>query len=312
MKRLIHATLALSLSISAPAKSQTRTPHPYVEDPQTISISIDEISTGNDTTALKIHAYCPPGNWIRMSRDTYLDADGKRYPLIGSKGIEPGEKLRMGASGDSIFTMYFQALPSTTVKFDLMEGTSNDDFKLKGIHTDRSFDTDRPTYDMSLLPVPKFEKGTFTLTGKIKNYDPTGDVTTVMVYPRCALGRSIKADSNIGQIDTDGTFSLSIEINQNPQPCFINLPGYYGLAYFTPGEEATIEIDAPSDGTTDFTERGAVWSLEAHMATSTNSSPPSMAMTWCGTHLPTTCQEAKNTPMWRPSKTTSCATADIA
>lgn len=102
----------------------------------------------------------------------------------------------------------------------------------------------QPAVDSELLPVPAFERGTATFTGKVMNFDPDGEETMAHVYPRCAMGRSLDDKVGVAPVDSDGTFKVSIELYQTHQPCFVDIPGFYGVVYLSPGENASVVVDA--------------------------------------------------------------------
>jgi hypothetical protein len=84
-------------------------------------------------------AYYHKGGWITISPDTYLQIKGstKRYLFKEAEGIALApEKLNFESTKDyQFFSLYFEALPSGNLVFDMIEhypGTPND-FNCYGI-----------------------------------------------------------------------------------------------------------------------------------------------------------------------------------
>jgi hypothetical protein len=84
-------------------------------------------------------AYYHKGGWITISPDTYLQIQGspERYLFKEAEGIALApEKLNFESTKDyQFFSLYFEALPSGNLVFDMIEnypGTPND-FNYYGI-----------------------------------------------------------------------------------------------------------------------------------------------------------------------------------
>ena len=63
-----------------------------------------------------------PGWWIRVSSDTHLEAEGKRYALLHTEGIIPDKELTMGEDGTATYTLFFEPLPARVKTVDYIEG----------------------------------------------------------------------------------------------------------------------------------------------------------------------------------------------
>ncbi len=93
------------------------------------------VEFGQDTTILTMEVRFRPGFWFILPSDTHLMADGKRYDIIGSEGIDLDSKTVCGQDGIRKFKLYFRPLPSGIGKFDFRE-TDTDDagaFNIMGI-----------------------------------------------------------------------------------------------------------------------------------------------------------------------------------
>lgn len=95
-----------------------------------------------------------------------------------------------------------------------------------------------------LLPTPQWEEGYATITGKTINYDPAEDDNhNAQIYPRSSFGRYIDKKHGTVPVDSSGNYNLNVKLYQTHQPCFIDIPGYYGLMYLSPGENVNITVD---------------------------------------------------------------------
>lgn len=93
------------------------------------------------------------------------------------------------------------------------------------------------------LPVPQWKEGTAVVTGQILNYQPNGDKETPHVYPRSSLGRYADRTHGYSTVDSAGNFRIDVRLYQTHQPCFITVPGYYGLIYVSPGDSISLVVD---------------------------------------------------------------------
>ena len=97
------------------------------------------------------------------------------------------------------------------------------------------------------LPIPRWEEGYATITGKTINYDPTKDDNpNAQIYPRSSFGRYIDKKHGTAPVDSFGNYKLEVKLYQTHQPCFIDIPGYYGLMYLSPGDSVNITVDYAS------------------------------------------------------------------
>lgn len=127
LKSAVMMTALFSASFAMAGKVVDR---PFIGDSNTASIDIDRVELTDTATVLTMHGYYQPHYWIRLVPETTLQADGKSYKLIGSKGMVPGKELWMPESGDSVFTMIFEPLPSKAESFDFIEGDGEGSFRL--------------------------------------------------------------------------------------------------------------------------------------------------------------------------------------
>ncbi|MDE5794864.1 MAG: TlpA family protein disulfide reductase [Muribaculaceae bacterium] len=99
------------------------------------------------------------------------------------------------------------------------------------------------TLDEEILPVPQWKEGSAIITGQIINYQSNDKSEAPHVYPRSSLGRYADRTHGYGTIDSTGNFRIDVHIYQTHQPCFMTVPGYYGLVYVSPGDSITLVVD---------------------------------------------------------------------
>ena len=245
IKEYRHLCLAvlLTATMSATGAKTVKTVNPWVDNTNTAKLFIDAVELTPDSTTVTLHTYSYLGSNINIQPGVKLVHDGKNYPLRSAKGIDLGKRIDIPALGDSIFTLSFEPLPMKTKTFDFVEGDEDNYFKLWGVHTDKSFDSQTPIENLKELPQQKWEKGTAVLKGKIVNYHPSEDNTLVNVYPRSAIGHRIDKNIGVGPVNPDGSFEVELPLFQSYQPCFFTAPGFYGLIYLSPDKESYVTID---------------------------------------------------------------------
>ena len=233
----------MSIVMSVSGAKTVKTVNPWVDNTNTAKLFIDAVELTPDSTTVTLHTYSYLGSNINIQPGVKLVHDGKNYPLRSAKGIDLGKRIDIPALGDSIFTLSFEPLPMKTKTFDFVEGDEDNYFKLWGVHTDKSFDSQTPIENLKELPQQKWEKGTTVLKGNIVNYQPSEDSSQVKVYPRSAIGNRIDKNIGVAHVNADGSFEIELPLFQSYQPCFFTAPGFYGLIYLSPGKESYVTID---------------------------------------------------------------------
>lgn len=107
--------------------------NPLIDAANTRTLDIVKIELSDTATILHVDAYFRPRNWIRIDAGTYLQADGERYAIRGSEGIQLDSLFWMPDSGEASFVLKFGPLPRVTKTFDFIESDCDDCFKLYGV-----------------------------------------------------------------------------------------------------------------------------------------------------------------------------------
>lgn len=173
-KHFKHAGAAIAfaavIAFAGCSQSGPRTVEPMINFANTTSIDIVKAELTDSNTVLHINAHYRPGFWIKIAGDTYLEADGKQYAMIGTDGIEPDSEFWMPESGEADFKLIFEPLPYSTKQFDFIEGKDPRAFKLWDV-------------DITGKPLPEYPDG---LPSELKREPVDGPVPA----PSLEIGRT--------------------------------------------------------------------------------------------------------------------------
>lgn len=128
----LMATTAMCLAASCTQRDKC-VENPLIESTNTMTIDFSKVELSDTATVLYTDAYFRPGWWIKISSESYLLADGKRYALTATEGIEADSLFWMPKSGEASFRLTFEPLPRGTRSFDFIEGDCEECFKLFGV-----------------------------------------------------------------------------------------------------------------------------------------------------------------------------------
>ena len=93
-----------------------------------------ELKKEETTVAIRFqHRSDYPNTYFMFSEETYLLADGVRYPVVSTDGVELGKWRKTEADGKLDMVFHFKPLPVGTKVFDFMEGDGDGAFQVKGI-----------------------------------------------------------------------------------------------------------------------------------------------------------------------------------
>lgn len=132
---------ALMCLILCHAHSQTIWHQPAVKENSQIEgyfsslLNITRVEFDKHETRVYMHVSLRPELWIRFSKDTYLNAEGKSYAVKGCDGLELGKETFLAPDGNADLVFHFEPLPKNIREFDFIEGHETDAFKLLGITT---------------------------------------------------------------------------------------------------------------------------------------------------------------------------------
>ncbi|MBR5688393.1 MAG: hypothetical protein IKX36_10630, partial [Prevotella sp.] len=96
---------------------------------------IQKVEMTKEKTAMYVRMSLLPSYGFRISKDSYLQTNGKQYGIIGSDSIPlGGDYIILDDTGRKDFILYFKPLPLDTKEFDFLEGLAKGDYKVFGIH----------------------------------------------------------------------------------------------------------------------------------------------------------------------------------
>ena len=107
--------------------------NPFIESANTMTLDITKVELNDTATVLHMDAYYRPHYWIKISSESYLLADGKKYALTATQDIEADSLFLMPDSGEASFRLTFEPLPHNTRSFDFIESDCDECFKLFGV-----------------------------------------------------------------------------------------------------------------------------------------------------------------------------------
>lgn len=99
-----------------------------------IDVTRVELKKDETTVAVRLQLRSDyPGFSFQFTKDTYLLADGVRYPVVSADGIEFDKFRQTDADGKLDMVFHFKPLPLDTKVFDFIEGDGERAFQVKGI-----------------------------------------------------------------------------------------------------------------------------------------------------------------------------------
>lgn len=145
MKKFITATLVALLSVvnvwaqkSVVWESPTTESGIYGDGFFNTSIDVTKVELSKAETKVFLHIslrsdYADDDCKFRFAKDTYLEANGEKYPIVSAEGMPLGEFIQTGKDGKLDVVFHFKPLPMKTKKFDLKEGEFNGAYNILGI-----------------------------------------------------------------------------------------------------------------------------------------------------------------------------------
>lgn len=250
----ISGVVAIAGMLSACSPSGPRTIDlPVISLANTSIIDIVKVELTDSNTVLHVNAHYSPGQWIKITSDSYLSADGKNYALTESDGIEPDAEFYMPESGEVDFRLMFEPLPFSTRTFDFIEGNEPGAFRLIGVDISGE---PVPSYPAEFpkelkkepadgpVPDPVFEIGETTVRVHIRPYNAEIFPSMVMYV------NSIDGTQEEYQINLDSIGDGSVTFDQYgiAKASITSSNMGYGRYTLFPGETIDCYIDGRRSG----------------------------------------------------------------
>lgn len=245
MKKMLSLFTMLLYCMAIQAQEKT------VEQPSfsawtSSTLEIQKIALSDTATVFYIDAYYSPNQWIKVVSKTYLQTEGKKYPIRSANGFELDKEVFMPASGTISFQLIFPPLPAEVKEINFIEGHDRGAFCIYGIRLDgkpasSSFAGRQMPKETPVLEEPVLKAATATLKGKVAGYLPEMNAEGRAWASSVITGG---ADEYTFKVQDDGSFTLdvpmlhigSVGISAN----FMNTK-----LYLKPGETTSVEINMP-------------------------------------------------------------------
>ena len=255
-KQTIITVLLALVTLAGQAKKTIVWETPSVAYSAIPYFGIQKVEMTKEKTAMYVSMNLIPGYGFRISKDSYLQTNGKQYGIIGSDSIPlGGDYIVLDDTGRKDFILYFKPLPLDTKEFDFIEGLAKRDYKVFGIH-DKEYTippASVPTEYMADddgegLAELKFDATPATINFKSLNYRKGMNTEIQVQY--VDLKNPAKPMDIYTNLNDDGEASLSLPICL-PQIVWIvvvNIPqSSMWCVYLSPGKEVTVLVDMLHD-----------------------------------------------------------------
>lgn len=123
MKKLLYI-LGVVAMLALPIAARTVNYPPVrlnTTDNRACQVTVCGVDLLPDSTVVRMSVKFKPEWWIRVSKNTYIQAGTETYPLKNTVGIGIDEQYWMPKSGVAEFDLIFPALPADTKSIDLVE-----------------------------------------------------------------------------------------------------------------------------------------------------------------------------------------------
>lgn len=255
MKRTIILSTVL-LVLMACGQKEVVWEEPIIGHSRFTQLSVNKVVLSDEKTAVYMGIHYPSMNWFRFAKETYIEADGKRYAAIGSDSITLGQETYTDSkTWRKNFILYFEPLPKNTAMFDLLEGMKKGDYNLFNIRPKdvilpeaeipADFLADYPEEDV--WPEMAYSEEPATIHFKALNYKPGMDTEITITHyditnPRTTIRKSINLSD-----DGTGYYTTKLYYPQRLQAEFrasaSSLYGSFALPLLAPGQETTVLMD---------------------------------------------------------------------
>ena len=247
------AIVAAMLAATSCSQQDKVVEYPLIDMANTDALDFAKIELTDTATILHTNAYFRPHNWIRISSESYLLADGEKYMLTGSNGIEADSLFFMPDSGEAQFTLFFEPVPRNTRQFDFIEGESDDSWKILGIDLTGKKSYDPPTglpsellnpIKSEAIPDPVFKSGETTL-----NIHYMGYRKEIRTESNVSIANIFGLDQTY-TVSTDtltGTGTLKF-MQHGPAQAIFGVGRKLQFVWLAPGETADVYVDMRQSG----------------------------------------------------------------
>ena len=255
-KQTIITVLLALVTLAGQAKKTIVWETPSVAYSAIPYFGIQKVEMTKEKTAMYVSMNLIPGYGFRISKDSYLQTNGKQYGIIGSDSIPlGGDYIVLDDTGRKDFILYFKPLPLDTKEFDFLEGLAKGDYKVFGIH-DKDYTippASVPTEYMADddgegLAEMKFDATPATIHFNSLNYRKGMNTEIQVQYVDLKNpSKPMDVETNLND-DGEASISLPICLPQIVWINIVNIPwASMGCVYLSPGKDVTVLVDMLHD-----------------------------------------------------------------
>ena len=223
MKKNLTVLLMLLLPFVILCQDKTIIENPPFSIASTQNIEVEKVELRDAATVLHFRAYSA---MIRVENGTHIVADGKKYAVTGSEGIELEEWVDSRNYGGTITgKLFFEPIPKATKTIDFYEtGSTVWGIELKsdtvenGLKLPAEYASVHKDYKDEKLKNPVFRNGTAILSGQVLGFRPEFNIKIAAYYDNVITGNQ---DEHSLEIDDAGFFKVEIPMVCRSQVFFM-------------------------------------------------------------------------------------------
>ena len=215
------------------------------------NVIIDKIELKDTETVLYMTVYQQQGQWIRISSDTYIRANGEKYVVKSADGIELSTETYPDSSGKIVFTLHFPAIDLSIQQIDFIESDCDNCFKIWGIELKPGVSAKREEVpdkiknevlikeDGKSLEAPQLKYGEAIFKGQFLGYIPEMNwkIELYVDNPVTNIQEALETT-----VKDDGSFELKVPLVTTMQVLF-RTAFYNEYILLSPDKETTLYVD---------------------------------------------------------------------
>lgn len=250
--KIITSTALAATLFASCVQQDKKVDYPFIGMSNTTTLDFSKVEINDSSTVLYTNAYYRPHYWIKISSESYLQANGKKYALIGTDGIDADSLFWMPESGEASFVLKFEPMPKGTKVFDFIESDCEECFKLFDIDLTGKSIYNKPDEipqeclrvdNGSSMPDPIFKVGESTVKIHLLGYRPELG-KEINLYVNNMFGSQ---EPYTIPVDKNGTATLSY-LQYGPANAIFLIGKLNGYLWLAPNEQTDVYIDLRKTG----------------------------------------------------------------
>ena len=250
--KIITSTALAATLFASCVQQDKKVDYPFIGMSNTTTLDFSKVEINDSSTVLYTNAYYRPHYWIKISSESYLQANGKKYALIGTDGIDADSLFWMPESGEASFVLKFEPMPKGTKVFDFIESDCEECFNLFDIDLTGKSIYNKPDEipqeclrvdNGSSMPDPIFKVGESTVKIHLLGYRPELG-KEINLYVNNMFGSQ---EPYTIPVEKDGTATLSY-LQYGPANAIFLIGKLNGYLWLAPNEQTDVYIDLRKTG----------------------------------------------------------------